>query len=187
MPGVIAPFNWNYPLIGESAHAPNGFQMLGEDVAATLTDTTVQPYTPTWTASGAQPGALGAVQGRYRVDHGICYFSAYLGFGAGTSGGTGTLAVGLPKAARADVQSQLVDCWLHVPAYAHFFGTGNIGASATTVQPFLGVGGTNTGYQQWINADSNNTPGTGSPNVPSNWNVLTGGWFVMSGRYFCVP
>lgn len=186
MPGTIAPFGWTVPLLGEGADGPDAFSDLGTQIAATLQDTTVQTYTPAWTADGLQPGALGATQGRYRVNHGMCDFTAYLGFGSSTSGGTGPLHVGLPKASRADIQSQLVSCWLHVGGIAFFHGFGTISASGTTVSPFFPISASASNYAPWTNANASNDWVDAIPYV-GNFTVLAGGWVVVTGRYFCVP
>jgi len=184
-----ADFGWELPDLSDVADGPDAFLQFADDIAATVKDRALISYTPSWNSAGAQqPSGTASRQGFYRVDNGICTFSAHLYFGPSTIGGSGKLSIGLPVPATSAISTQTVDTHLWTPsASAVWHGVGFIDVQSgwTTARPYFPVNNSRSDMLQW--AHTAGDFGLAIPTITGavgGFNVMNGGDITLNGSYF---
>lgn len=189
MPTTEPTYGWRIPTLTDPADGPDGFSEQAADIAATMADRAVLTYVPAWASGGAsQPANPSLRTGTYRVDHGLCEVSIVLYFGSTTSGGSGNLTLGLPKAARSDIALQFLVCQTLIPGYPGIIaGLANVSPSAVVCQPTFPQAENDVRMAGWRSALDSGGAGSGVPLVPGQYPIQSGGWIMVHGRYFCIP
>lgn len=184
-------YGWTIPDLGDVADGPAAFSTLAVGIENTIADKTISTYTPSWVSDGVgQPTNPSARAGWYRVQNGICTFSAQIIFDSSTSGGRGDLKIGLPVPASGTVSRQFAGhAHLSAPGASgadRIFGVISIGSGDTGyAAPWFPTSGTVSNHARWRVADDGSGTGTtGVPSVSSGWNVRNGGYVAITGTYF---
>jgi hypothetical protein len=184
-----ARYGWELPDLADVADGPDAFLQFANDVSDTISNTTVQTYTPSWTSltSGGNPFGVATRSGHYRMLNKVVDFVARLTFGSGTSGGLGELMVGLPVPANSSTQ-YVVNCILWTPSSGGtWLGYGAIDQQSgfTNMRPQFPINNARSDMSGW--ASTGGILGLSIPTVPSNpggYSVMNGGYFTAHGRYF---
>ena len=184
--GVTPTYGWRIPNLGDLADAAVAFTNALGDVEGTVKDSTISEYVPAWTSDGdTQPSGASLRKGWYRVDNGVCHIAIYLTAGASVSGGTGSLFLSLPLAARASVPRQAMPAYLVSTASGGgiFNGFAHLVGGTTTLYIYLPASSTDVRLNRWRNATNGNATGTGVPLIAGTWALQSGSELVVSGSY----
>lgn len=187
---LTTPDGWTTPDLSSPADITQ-ITTLAQAVEATINKKSLLSYTPSWTSvGGAQPSNPASRQGFYTVgSDGWCDFYARIMFGASTSGGSGSLMVGLPLPADSTMITQNVQAVLHNPVGARvlWVGTAQVDnyGNYRSIQPWFPYSPTDSRQFPWASAGSpwTNTP---IPNVGAaagTYSVQNGGNILVTGRY----
>lgn len=185
--GATTTYGWPYPELADPAHAPAAFQAALAGVENTVKSTAVTDYTPAWTSNGAvQPGGSITKAGKYRVDHGICTIWISMLGGAGVSGGSGQLFVGLPIAPRAGLSFQIMPAWLWCPEPGGgvYHGIARPYAGQVAMPIYLPASNSDSRIDTWRNQTDGGGPGTGIPLVSGSYPFVTNSELWVQGSYF---
>lgn len=150
----------------------------------TLPPGTWLPYSVAWTGAAANPGLSGSATlvGRYRMFRKLVNFSIKLFYGTGSSGGQGSLFLGLPVPANPNnpVISGVADTY--IPSLgASFMGILRY-QDANRFATLFTVSAANAAVLFW-SATTNGGAGTGIPQVAGQYSVQDNGNYNCSGWY----
>lgn len=144
-------------------------------------------YTPALTAAAGSPTiGNGTILGWYQLVGRRCDFSIDLTWGSTSNGGGGAMSLGLPVAAAASAPNCEVSGLIVVSGGAIYQITGQIAASATTMQ-FFAPGGPAIASSAFMqNANTSFTAGTGVPAVSASLTFAAGAGPVIrvNGHYW---
>lgn len=186
--GATPVFTLPWPELGDLADGPDGYQDLAKAAEAALLgqrDTADdKAYTPTWTADGPLAPSGAQWSGRYAVRTGMCQVWIFGTFTASTSGGKGSLHVGLPVRARSSPSEGLLTTKYWMPGVGAFMGFAVITASSLVCSPYFSTTPTNTVLSRWQSTDNNGAAGSGVPAWSGHASVVNGGNISIIGRYY---
>lgn len=179
-------YSWPIPSLADIADGPDAFADALNAIEATSVADQVLSYTPTWSGALAAPASPSAIAGRYRVQNGMCDLWIGMTFGASTSGGSGSLTLSVPIAARVGIAEQWLPAKTFVPGGSggNYFGSAFIVTGGSLIYPHFPTSASDCRVKNWAGeASVGSGTGTGVPAVPGNYTVGNGGNFYLSGRY----
>lgn len=185
--GATAINGWEWPEFADPANGPGGFQSVLQDVEATVSDAALQTYIPEWTSTGSiQPGSPTKLEGKYRVDHGICHLNIWLAFGASSGGGSGSLYLTLPFPTNAAQPEQIMSAKLYVAAGGGGIYRGHVEVPPGVLQMpiYFPISANDCRMSQWRNVDATLAYGTSVPLVPGGHALSPNSNLTIQGSYF---